>query len=131
MDSPALYRGLADLLVLVHLSYVAFVVLGAGLVFRWPWLAWVHLPAVSWAAVVELAGWICPLTPLEVAWRVRAGEAGYAGGFVETYLLPALYPPELTREVQVGLGLLVLGLNAGLYGLILRRRGRAGRRSVA
>ncbi len=127
MDSSLLYRWLADFLVIVHVLYVAFVVLGAGLVMRWPGVAWVHVPAVAWAAAVELAGWICPLTPLEIAWRVRGGGAGYEGGFVEAYLLPALYPPALTREVQIGLGVLVLAVNVGLYGLASVRMRRSGR----
>lgn len=123
-----LYGILADLVVVLHLAFVVFVVAGGALAFRWRWMPWVHLPAAAWGALIEFQGWVCPLTPLEVALRRRAGQAGYAGGFVEHYLLPVLYPGELTREVQVALGVLVLVVNAGIYGaLILRRRGSGGR----
>jgi len=106
----------ADALVIVHLAFVLFVVLGGLLVFRWPCWAWVHVPAFAWGAVIEFNNWICPLTPLEQRFRAAAGEGGYSGGFVEHYLLPLLYPAGLTREVQLGLGLSVLGVNALVYG---------------
>jgi hypothetical protein len=85
-------------------------------------VAWVHLPAVVWGALIEFTGWICPLTPLEVWARVRAGETGYSGGFVEHYLLPVVYPTDLTRDAQVVLGCLVLIVNLAVYGWVIRRR---------
>jgi len=119
-----LHTLLADLVVGVHLAFVLFVVAGGLLVLRWPRLAWAHLPAAAWGAVVELAGWVCPLTPLENALGGRGGGVGYGGGFVEHYVVPILYPSELTRELQVGLGLGVVALNAGVYLWLLRRRRR-------
>jgi hypothetical protein len=116
------YRWLADFVLVLHAGFVAFVMLGGLLVLRWPRVAWVHLPVVAWGAGIEFAGGICPLTPLENHWRRLAGEAGYGGGFVEHYLLAALYPHGLTRTVQVALGLLVLGVNAALYARAWRRR---------
>ncbi|MFL5488266.1 MAG: DUF2784 domain-containing protein, partial [Gemmatimonadaceae bacterium] len=115
------YRILADLVLVVHLAFVLFVVAGALLVIRRPRLAWLHVPAVGWGALIEYAGWVCPLTPLENSLRIRGGEAGYAGGFVEHYLLAALYPGSLTRGTQVVLGTLVLTLNLIAYGVLLRR----------
>jgi len=94
---------------------------------RRPRLAWAHLPAAVWGALIEFAGWVCPLTPLEVRLRVAAGEAPYSGGFIAHYLLPLVYPDELTRGMQVALGLGVLGVNAAVYGALLRRRRRARR----
>jgi hypothetical protein len=117
-----LSRVLADLVVVLHAAFVAFVVAGGLLVLRRRWIAAVHLPAVAWAAWIEFAGWICPLTPLENALRARAGEAGYAGGFVEHYLLPLLYPAALTPGVQVALGCGVLVLNVAVYAVVLRAR---------
>lgn len=107
----------ADALVVLHLGFVLFVVLGGLLVYRWPGWAWVHVPAFAWGAVIEFNNWVCPLTPLEQRWRSAAGEDAYSGGFVEHYLLPLLYPDGLTREIQVGLGLFVLGINALVYGI--------------
>lgn len=115
------YRLLADLVLLLHAAFVAFVMLGGLLALRWPRAAWLHLPLVAWGAGIEFLGGICPLTPLENHWRHLAGEQGYTGGFVEHYVVAALYPDGLTRTVQVALGLLVLTVNAAIYGWAWRR----------
>jgi hypothetical protein len=115
---------LADLLLLVHGAFVLFVVAGGLLVLRWPRAAWLHVPAALWGASIEFAGLTCPLTPLENAWRQAAGWRAYEGGFIEHYVTAALYPSGLTRPVQVGLGVLVLAVNAWVYRR-LWRRGRA------
>ncbi len=120
-----IYRLLADLVFLAHLAFVVFVVLGGIAVWRRPKLAWLHVPAVAWGALIEFAGWICPLTPWEQSLRRLAGDKGYSGGFVEHYLFPILYPDGLTRDVQIMLGVLVLLINAIAYALILRRRSRS------
>ncbi len=117
-----LYRAAADAVLIAHLAFVLFVVLGGLFALRWPKLAWLHLPAVAWAAFVELSGRICPLTPLEVAMRLGAGEAGYAGDFLERYIVAAIYPEALTREIQVALGIIVVILNAAIYIVFWRRR---------
>ena len=119
-----IYRLLADLVFLAHLAFVLFVVLGGIAVWRMPRLAWLHLPAVAWGALIEFAGWICPLTPWEQSLRRLAGDRGYSGGFVEHYLTPLLYPEGLTRDVQVVLGALVLAINLVAYALILGRHRR-------
>jgi hypothetical protein len=119
-----LYRAAADAVLLLHLAFVLFVVLGGFLVLRWRKLAWAHLPAVAWGALVEFSGWICPLTPLEIALRHAAGDAAYAGDFVEHYIVALLYPDSLTRDVQVALGIAVVLLNTVVYGAVLRRQYR-------
>ena len=116
------FRGLADLVLLVHLLFVVFVVVGGLLVLRWPRLAWVHIPVALYGALIEFAGFICPLTPLENWLRRLGGEAGYEGGFVEHYVTAALYPSGLTREIQIGIGVGVLVLNAVVYAMVVRRR---------
>ncbi|THF61125.1 DUF2784 domain-containing protein [Pseudothauera nasutitermitis] len=108
-------RLIADLLLMLHLAFIVFVVCGGLLALRWPRAAWAHLPAAAWGAVVELGGFICPLTPLEDRYRRLAGQAGIDGGFIEHYLLPLIYPAGLTREIQIGLGLFVVVLNLALY----------------
>ena len=115
------YRLLADAVVLAHTLFVAFVVLGGVLVWRWRWVAWAHLPAAVWGATIEYGGWICPLTPLENALRARAGLTGYPGGFVEHYLIPVLYPAGLTAATQVVLGTVVVVVNVAAYGALARR----------
>jgi hypothetical protein len=122
------YRLLADVLVGIHFLFVAFVVLGGFLAWRWRRVAWVHVPAAVWGALIELAGWICPLTPLENALRARAGDAGYAGGFIEHYLIPIVYPAGLTRGTQIVLGVAAIVVNVVAYGALfakMRRRGAA------
>ena len=109
------YRLLADLVLILHAAFVAFVMLGALLVLRRPRLVWIHLPAVLWGAGIEFLGGICPLTPLENHWRRLAGEQGYPGDFIEHYVAAVLYPEGLTRRMQVALGLLVLGFNVSIY----------------
>ena len=111
----------ADTVLVVHFLFVAFVVAGGALVLRWPKLAWIHLPAVAWAALVELNGWICPLTPLEVSLRRAAGESGYAGDFIEHYIVALLYPEGLTHAMQIAFGILVVLINAAVYFVIARR----------
>lgn len=117
-----LLRLLADLLVVLHALFVLFVVAGGFLALRWRRLAWLHLPAALWGAVIEFMGWICPLTPLENQLRRLAGEAGYQGGFVEHYLIPTLYPAHYTAALRLTLGALVVVLNAAAYALYFRRR---------
>lgn len=122
-----LLRLAADAVALLHVAFVLFVAGGGLLVWRWPRLAWLHLPAVAWGAWIEFTGWICPLTPLENHLRQAIGQIGYSGGFIDHYLWPLLYPAGLTREWQWVLGAGVLALNGGVYGLLLIRRLRRAR----
>jgi hypothetical protein len=119
-----LYRILADLVVVLHFAFVLFVVLGGLFALRWPRAAWIHLPAALWGAGIEFVAGICPLTPLENRFRRLGGEAGYAGGFVEHYVLPVLYPAGLTHDVQLVLGTVVVVLNVAIYGVVWRRWSR-------
>lgn len=120
-----IYSALADLVLVVHLAFVVFVVLGGLLVLRWPWLALVHFPAAVWGVVIEYTGGICPLTPLENSLRQSGGASGYSGGFIEHYIQPVLYPGGLTRGTQIVLGSLALVVNLAAYGLVIARRKRA------
>ncbi len=96
-----MYPLLADLVLIVHLAFVVFVLWGGLLVLKWRWIAWLHLPAAVWGAVVEFTGWICPLTPLENWLREQGGEVSYRSDFIAEHLLPLLYPEELTRRPSV------------------------------
>lgn len=122
-----LYSLLADAVLLFHLVFILFVAGGALLVWRFPRLAWMHLPTVFWAGMIEITGDVCPLTPLENRLRRLGGEAGYQGGFVEHYLLPIIYPHDLSRNLQIVLGVSVLVLNGLVYFLLLYRRKKHGR----
>jgi hypothetical protein len=120
------YQLLADLIVLVHVAFVVFAVLGGLLALRWHRFVWIHLAAVIWAAAVELFGWVCPLTPVENWLRRRGGQAGYSSDFIAHYILPMLYPEGLTREVQITLGVFVLLINLSIYSWILGRKKTGG-----
>ena len=121
------YRALADAVLILHLGFVVFVVLGGLLVLRWTRLAWLHIPAAIWGVLIEYTGWICPLTPLENSLRARGGETGYSGGFIEHYIQPVLYPAGLTRGTQIVLGSLALVVNLTAYTVVLARRNRLAR----
>jgi hypothetical protein len=112
----------ADLIVLLHLLFILFAAAGGLLVLRWPRLAWLHLPCAGWGVLIEATGGICPLTPLELQLRLAGGDPGYSGSFIERYLLPLIYPPGLTRNLQIGLGLALLLFNLAVYAYAWRRR---------
>ncbi len=118
------YRLLGDLVVLLHAAFIVFGMLGGLLALRWRWIPWVHLPATAWGGFVEVTGRICPLTPLENRLRDAAGTGAYAGDFIEHYLLPAIYPSGLTRDVQFVLAAILVVTNATVYTLVWRRRRR-------
>lgn len=116
------YSVLADLVLALHLAFIVFIVVGGLSVLRWPGMIWLHLPAAAWGVLIELFGWICPLTPLENWLRVRAGEQGFTETFVERYLLPIVYPDRLTRNVQLALAAAVVVMNALVYAFVWRTR---------
>ena len=113
---------LANLVVLIHFAFVLFVVFGGLMVLQWPRMAWLHLPCAAWGALIEFTGWICPLTPLEQKLRIAAGDDSYTGGFIDHYIIPIVYPADLTRSDQIWLGLMVIAINALAYSLLIWRR---------
>ncbi|MBD0305536.1 MAG: DUF2784 domain-containing protein [Nitrospiraceae bacterium] len=115
-----LYRLLADVVVILHLTFVLFVLFG-GLLALWrPCTVWLHLPAAAWGAAVEFGGWICPLTPLEQGLRLKGSAPVYGSNFIEAYVLPVLYPSWLTYDLQIMLGTLVVVINLAIYGCMWR-----------
>ena len=116
-----IYLILAHAVILAHLAFILFVPLGGFLVFWKRWWALLHIPVFLWGALISFGGWICPLTPLENWLRVKGGELGYHGGFIEHYILPVIYPRNLTRGVQITIGMAVLILNLVIYGIIVFR----------
>lgn len=120
-----LYGRLADIVLLTHLAFILFVALGGLAVLRRPRLAWLHLPVLAYGALIEIVGWICPLTPLEQRLRLAAGQAGYQGGFIEHYVGGLVYPADWD-SMHVWLGVALVAFNVVIYGwLIGRRRLRA------
>ena len=116
-----IYKILADLTVIAHLAFIIFVLFGGLLCFKWKWFYWVHVPAFIWGILIEIWGWICPLTPLENYFYRMSGKAGYAGGFIEHYIIPIIYPAGLTRTLQFIFAALVILTNIAVYYFILAR----------
>lgn len=112
---------LADIVLLIHFGFVLFTMLGGLLVPYRLWLAWLHIPIVLWAVMINLFGWICPLTPLENSLRISAGQAGYAGGFVQHYIAPLIYLQGTSPQFGLKLGAMVLIWNLAVYGWVITR----------
>ena len=117
-----LFRLAADGVLLLHLAFILFALLGAAMAVRWRWIPLIHLPAAAWGFFVELTGRICPLTYLENYFRIKAGQSGYTESFIEHYLLAIIYPSGLTREIQFALAGVVVVVNIAIYGWLLSRR---------
>jgi hypothetical protein len=116
-----IYRTMADAILILHFGFLVFVLLGGFAVLRWPRMRWLHVPAALWGILIEYTGWICPLTPLEVALRHLGGQVGYAGGFIERYVTALMYPAGLTRRAQWILGTFALAVNLLVYVRVFRR----------
>ena len=110
---------LSNTLLLVHLLFIVFALFGGLFLFRYRWVAWLHIPAFVWAALISFAGWICPLTPWEVSLRKAAGQEGYTSGFIEQYITPVIYPEGYTREFAVTAGVIVIVVNVLIYGFAI------------
>jgi hypothetical protein len=117
-----IYRLLADVVLLLHITFIAFAAFGGLLALRRPKAMWLHLPALLWGVVVQWADLICPLTPLENLLRRFGGDTAYAGRFIEHYLAKLLYPDALTLELRYVLGALLIVINAAVYARVLPYR---------
>jgi len=116
------YHALADLVLVIHALFIIFVILGGLLVLHWRVIIWPHLPAVAWAVLLEVFGWLCPLTPLEQWLRRAAGTASYSGSFIEHYLVPFIYPAWLTRTAQLYIAAALIIINILVYWFVFRQR---------
>lgn len=120
------YRLLADLVMLVHFGFVAYVALGGFLAWWRPWLLLPHALAAGWGALTVTVGLACPLTAWEVWARERAGGQGLPAGFIDTYLTGVVYPERHLLLVQ----LLVAGVVAVSWaGALTRLPRRPARRT--
>jgi len=117
----SVYFWLSNLIIIAHFLFILFVLFGGLLVLRWPKWGWLHLPAILWGFLVELNGWLCPLTPWENHYRRLAGRDVYDGDFIAQYLIPLIYPVDLTREMQYLFAAVVVLLNALIYFFIWRK----------
>lgn len=114
----------ANVVLLLHFGFVVLAVFGGLGVLISPRWAWVHVPIVIWSSIVNLAGWTCPLTPLENRFRAAANGAGYEGGFVQHYIWPLVYPQGMPRRLELVAGFAILFWNAVLYAYLYWRLAR-------
>ena len=115
----------ADTVLLLHFPFVFFAVFGGAAVLFKRQVAWFHIPTVLWSSVINLGGWVCPLTPLENYFLSKAGLAGYEGSFIGHYIEPLVYPAGMPRNLELIAGISIVLWNVLVYAFILlywRRR---------
>ena len=101
MESSSIYMLMADAILLVHVMFVSFVVVGLvliliGKVFSWswvknPWFRITHLASICLVVVQSWLGALCPLTTWEMTLRSKAGDVVYTGSFLSHWLEYLLY----------------------------------------
>lgn len=116
-----MYELFANLTLLVHFIFIVFVVLGGLLFFIFPKTIYIHLPGLLWGIYIEFTSSICPLTDLENWFLDQAGLITYDHPFINHYLFPIIYPEGLTPDIQMYIGTILIVINLGVYGLILRK----------
>jgi len=116
------YRLLSDFVVLIHLAFIVFAVSGGILVIWRHKAMWLHIPAVVWSAWIEMSGGICPLTYLENWLLAQSGIGRYHGDFIANYIMPVVYPANLTRKIQIAMASAVIIINLLIYGYILTKK---------
>lgn len=119
------YQLIADAMVISHGLFILFVLLGGMVCIFFPKVLWLHIPCVFWGVIIELTGWVCPLTYLENSFRLKSGGVPYGGDFIVHYLEPVIYPAGLTRGIQLLFAVIVLSTNAAAYGYLIIRKKRS------
>ena len=114
-----LYKFLADFVLLLHLTFILFVMFGGLLVYKKPKFIWLHIPIVIWGILISLFRWVCPLTPLENYFRSIAGQEGFEGGFINHYIIPLIYPEGFGPDMGIIFAIIVFTGNGIIYGLLI------------
>jgi len=116
-----MYEFAADLTLIVHFAFIIFVVFGALLFFVSTKIIYVHVPALIWGIYIEITHSICPLTYLENWFLQKANLTTYSEGFIQNYLVPVVYPTNLTDDLQTYLAIVLIVANMLMYGLIISK----------
>ena len=116
-----MYEFAADLTLIVHFAFIIFVVFGALLFFVSTKIIYVHVPALIWGIYIEITHSICPLTYLENWFLQKANLTTYSEGFIQNYLVPIVYPTNLTNDLQTYLAIVLIVANMLMYGLIISK----------
>ena len=117
----SIFEIFATLILLLHFSFILFVIFGALLILRFKKIMYFHLPAVAWGAYIELSHSICPLTHLENYFLKKAGKDQYSIDFIENYVFKIIYPPALNYEIQTYLGVILIFVNLVIYYYIVKK----------
>ena len=116
-----MYELAADLTLIIHFTFILFVIFGALLFFVATKIIFIHIPAFIWGSYIELTHSICPLTYLENWFLNKANLTIYSEGFIQNYLVPIVYPADLTKDLQIYLGITLIVVNIIIYGFILNK----------
>ena len=116
-----MYEIVANLLLIFHLIFILFVVFGALLFFASTKIIFIHIPAFIWGTYIELTNSICPLTYLENWLLQKANLTTYSESFNQNYLLPIVYPANLTKDIQTYLGITLIAINIAIYVFIFNK----------
>ena len=116
-----MYELAADLTLIVHFAFIIFVVFGALLFFVSTKIIYVHVPALIWGIYIELTHSVCPLTYLENWFLQKANLTTYSEGFIQNYLVPIVYPKNLTDNLQIYFAIVLIVANMIMYGLIISK----------
>ena len=117
----SIFEIFAVLALLLHLSFILFVIFGAILILKFKKIIYFHIPAVAWGAYIELSHSICPLTHLENYFLKKAGKEQYSVDFIENYIFKIIYPPALNYEIQTYLGVILIFVNLVIYYYIVKK----------
>ena len=113
-----MYELAANLTLIIHFAFILFVIFGALLFFITTKIIFIHIPAFIWGSYIELTNSICPLTYLENWFLLKANLTTYSQGFIQNYLIPIVYPENLTKDLQIYLGILLVLINIFFYTFI-------------
>ena len=116
-----MYELFANLTLIAHLIFILFVIFGGLLFFIFSKIIYIHLPALLWGIYIEFTNSICPLTYLENWFLYQGGLTTYSNNFINNYLLPIIYPEDLTTDIQIYFGILLIVINISIYGLFLKK----------
>ena len=116
-----MYEIVANLTLIIHFAFILFVIFGALLFFASVKIIFIHVPALIWGSYIELTNSICPLTYLENWFLHKANLTTYSEGFIQNYLVPIVYPMNLTKDLQIYLGITLIVINIIIYVFIFNK----------
>ena len=116
-----MYELAANLTLIIHFAFILFAVFGGLFLLVSIKIVFIHIPSLIWASYLELTHSVCPLTYLENWFLNKAELETYSEGFIQNYLVPIVYPMNLTKDLQIYLGIALIVLNIIVYVLIINK----------